>query len=288
MDGVFTAPDEDGAIRFVTVRFRQEMKSFSGLNLIDATGKKLGSLKLAGDDTTYKIWEGEFAEGATVQLQKGVPTPLGIQAVLKKDGSISAELVDTAEFTLQVQGVQTGASRQLIPTSTHFPYHQTSVARITMVNNADAAVGTLKEGTMRKVASFTFSGAVATGYHAHIQGLVFDVQSNGVALSNWKVGTGADILQASCSVNSSNTSSVDCASIPESLQTVGPWLRTLSLYANVSVNAGATDPYVRISLSEPGAVGKAGSVNWTDGSGRFNWIESPTPIAVGTRWTVTK
>ena len=267
----------------MNLRLRQEVKSLSGLVLIDSTGKQVGTLKLAGDDVTNQRWKGEYATGSTV-LRRDIPTQLGIRAILKTDRSISSELFDTAEFSLQVQGMQTGISKQIIPTATHYPYHQTALAHIQSIANILPATGKLQSGLRQKVASFGFSGTFVNGTSLSLEEVDLRIAAAGVKVSNWKIGGDAEIQQAGCGIDSSDPMLLSCSSIPETVRSVNG-MRVLSVFADVTVLSGSTLPTFQVSLPTPGSVGANGSVHWTDGTGHFNWIEGPTPLVNGTLWT---
>ncbi len=286
LDGTFLATEEEGEIRFVTLRLRQEVRSLSGFVLVDSTGFEIGKLKLATDDTTNTIWKGDFPSGG-YRLKKGVPVQLGVKAQTKLIGSVSSELFDTAEFYIQVQGVQTGASKQILPTNTHYPYHQTALARIVRVGNELPDTGSVQQGLRRQIASFTFSGAIANGGALRLTELDFHIESSGVQLSNFKVGGSAEIQQADCSTDPANTKALSCSTIPDAVSTI-TGNRVISLYASVTVADGAVAPWLQVSLESPGSVGVNGSVHWTDGSGNFNWIEGASPVAKSARLDVSK
>ncbi len=76
---------------------------------------------------------------------------------------------------------------------------------------------------------------------------------------------------------------VSCIAIPDELGTLtGP--RTLRLFGDVSVDSGASSPFLQLSLNQAGSVGQSGAIQWTDGTGHFVWTELPSPVARGTMW----
>jgi hypothetical protein len=287
LDGTFTSQDEDGELRFVTVTLRREVKSLSGLTLIDGTGNEIGKLRLSLDDTNKRIWQGDFASGGII-LRKGVPTTLGVRVTLKKDSVTSAELLETEDFRIQLLGKTSSISIHLVPGISHFPSHQAALSRIQSVKNAGEASGTLQAGSRRQIASFAFSGAVVTpGGTLRIEQLMFDLQSSGVALSSFKVGGTAEIQQADCGIDSATPQMLSCSLIPDAVNTVNG-TRVIYVFANVAVLSGSALPSLQLSLQSPGSMNISGAVRWTDGAGRFNWMEGSAPLAVGTKWMVTK
>lgn len=287
IDGTFTSQDEDGELRFVTVTLRNEVKSLSGLTLVDGAGNEIGKLKLALEDQYDKIWKGEYASGGYM-LRKGVPVTLGIKASLKKDGVTSAELFETEDLRIQLQGSSSNTAIYLAPTTYHYPNHQVALGRIQNVQNAGPATGSLQAGLRRQIAAFAFSGAVfSQGGNIRLEQLTFGLQSAGLALSNFKVGGTAEIQQADCGIDTSAPQMLSCSQIPEAVNTVNG-TRMIYVFANVTVLSGSTLPNLQLSLPSPGSMNVSGSVRWTDGAGRFNWFEGSTPVAVGTKWAVTK
>jgi hypothetical protein len=78
---------------------------------------------------------------------------------------------------------------------------------------------------------------------------------------------------------------VSCALIPGAIGTFdGSTPLPLELRANMSLTAGVTTPYIQVSLPAAGSTESFGSVQWTDGSTTFNWIEGSSPLLTGTRF----
>jgi len=289
IDGVFQTAEEDVYIRAVNVRFLQEVKSFSGLILVDPVGKEIGRVKVSSNDVNRLNWYGEIASG-TYKIPKNTPTRLGLRASLKPEGqgAISAELVQSADFSIDTQGVASVQFRQLVATDAHYPIHQTVLSKLTLVRNASWPTGTLQAGLKKAVGSFSFSGTLLPSSNLSLDEVTFRVQSAGVKLTNWMIGGQSEIEQSSCGVDSIDPGLIVCSAIPENMRTIGASPRTLSLMADVAVLSGSVVPSIQVQIPSPGSVGKAGSIRWTDGSARYSWIEGTTPVATGTAWTVTK
>ena len=288
LDGTFVSTDSNAVVRIVTLTLRQEVKSFSGLVLVDATGKALIPLKIAGDDPTHKIWKSDVSASGAYTFLKGVPATLGVVASMRgRSEGQSSELLDVSDFRLDVQDVPSGTSHQLLPTDKHYPYQITAQSRITQVRNALDWNGTLQSGLRRQVASFSFSGAIAPGTQIKLEELDFNVIASGLKLSNWKVGSSSVLEQDDCSVDAGQPNMVSCTQLPDTLSVVGAAPLTLSLFADVTVGSGAVLPSLQVQLNQPGTVGVNGAIHWSDGAGHFNWIEGTAPIAASTKWNVT-
>jgi hypothetical protein len=282
-DALFTSP-EDADVRLVEVRLRDRVRSFSGLVLVDSTGKDVATFKLLSSDDAEERWRGEVAAGM-LRLAKDVTTRLGIKAQMKTDAS-SGEWVEVENISVNAQGVTTLNTYVLGGASRNSPYHQTALSRLSRVTNALADTSTLALGARRKVASFTFSGSVISGNGVVLEELLFNVSMDGLTLSNWMIGGDSSIQQYGCGIES-GTQQVSCTSIPESLRTANP-STTLSLFADVAAKPGATNPSLQVSLQSPGSMSAVGSIRWSDGLTRFGWLQGATPLAKGTLWSITK
>jgi hypothetical protein len=83
---------------------------------------------------------------------------------------------------------------------------------------------------------------------------------------------------------SANGSTVSCATIPVELGALQNGSRTLQLYGSVTFDQGAQNPFLQVSLNEAGGVGQSGAIQWSDGTGDFNWVELDSPLVRGTEW----
>jgi hypothetical protein len=292
LDGTFTAEDEDLVVSLSDLIFRREFRSLNKIWLVDADGKQLMEYLISTSDSEKRRWQAVPSSGSgSYRLTKGKPTLLGVKVLLdsRDTGGSSDEIVEIERFSIDAVGATSGLTRQLIPSNQHYPTHVTAQAELTGAKNALPATGTLQTGLRRQIGAFTFSGMLIPGAQLKISELTFNVERTGVALNRIRIGGLAEVEQADCSVESGDMMIVSCPAIPEMVDDViynGG--RTLHLIADVSLNGSNTQGTLRASLADPGAIGRNGAIKWTDGTGRFNWIDAAAPVAVGTMWTVTK
>ncbi len=287
IDGVFTSVEEDATLRLVSLWLRREVKSVDKMYLVDQSGKKLFELFLETDDTDKRKWK-SGTTGTGITLAKGAPTVLGIRMLLKPTGSgVPEELVEFERFSIDVSGVPSAQSRQLVPTDQRSPMHQTALAALRSVKNTLSANGTLQTGSNRQIAAFTFSGVILPGATINLSELSARLELEGVTVSNVRIGGPSEVQQASCSFEGFDATRVFCPVIPDMVKYLESGTgRILSLYATV-MNAGNGTHTLRAYLESAGAIGQNGAVRWTDGTGRFTWIESNQFPVSGTKWTVT-
>jgi hypothetical protein len=285
LQGTFTVP-EDSHIRIPEVTLRREIRSIERLYLIDAQGREIMPLELATSGNAEKrIWRWEGGSGTI--LKANTPTVFGIVAVMKPIGTgASQELWEIEEFSITAVGTTTGQSRDLVPSDTAIPpMHQTALGRIGGALNALTPTASLRAGTKKQIASFSFSGSTAPGAELALEGLTFRMSGTGVAVSAVRIGDGSEVNSAECSMDPGSPGMINCDTIPSALRTLNG-LRTLSLYATVAMMAGKSEGSLQILLDDPGTIGRQGAVRWTDGTSHFTWVDLPKPVATGTRWSV--
>lgn len=284
-DGV-VHPDNAGDVRIVTLRFRSELTSVASVFLVDSSGRQLATLvrgSADNGDNKYRTWEALLPSGS-LHLNGNADTLLGFEVLLKThdEGGIPNELIEPTTFTVIMQEDQSGDTKQLIPTSTHFPQHQTVQAMITSVQNGKTG-GNISAGKKLNLASFQFAGVLQPDADLGVTSLQMTVDTTGITASNWYVMTTDRPDQFPCSVNG-NIVSCD---IGNNAGDIGSGVRTFNVYADIAVQSGAPASTVRVSLGDPGGIGRPGAVAWTDGVGTYNWLDFPgTTVLQGPQWTV--
>lgn len=289
-DGMFTSQSEDVAIRFVDFAVRQQVRSIDHLILVDSSGTEIVTLTLSTNNNTNNLnWHGELAQGSAYVLHKGMPTQLGLEAVLKNAGAggVPNELFDTQSFSMIAQGVTTGASYNLVPEQTHYPLHQTATSHITAVQNAGSGSATVTAGSSRTIGTFRVSGETMTGGSLILEALNFTLQATGVSASHYRIGGPSVIQQADCSADTSVPQHITCTVIPSAFQTIHNSV-TISVFADVSLNPGAAGGELQLTFDGRGQIGQSGAVHWSDQVGHYTWIESTVPLENGTAWTVSQ
>ncbi len=281
----FFSHQEAMIVRGATVKFKNEAKSIDALTLISSSGAELGRLTLDVYDSTKKTWKATFSSGdGYTTLKQDQENTLAIEALLKgpSSGGFSEEMIQVDDFSLTVEGGFTHNTYASRPVDFPFPQHQTSFARITGVTNALEISGGLPVGNDELIAGFTFRAEEISQANTAISELEFEiskssnVQSTGFTLEATDTNTTVECTVAG--------NVVTCANIPEELGALQAGSRTLRLSADILLSSGAQNPFLQISLNQPGAIGTNGGVRWTDGSGDFNWMELAAPVARGTRW----
>jgi hypothetical protein len=149
------------------------------------------------------------------------------------------------------------------------------------VTNVLGEKGVLKTGVSQLLGSFALAGQTVPDTRLQVTSIEFEVEKDGVAVTQWQLGASDSTLRYGCSA--SNTT-VSCLVIPSELGVIYPLPRTLHLYGDVTVDQGAQKPFLQVSLNQAGTIGVNGAIRWTDEIGQFNWVELNTPIVKGTRW----
>lgn len=161
-----------------------------------------------------------------------------------------------------------------------YPTFVTARGKIESIVNAGPNESVLTAGAQRLLAEFRVRGS-RTDSQADVRltSLVFQIESSGdVTLSDVDIRVAGSDAAVDCTVGGSQVSCV----LPPSVGEVDDGEKVLRVYGDVTLAPGADDPYVRLTLNEPGSPSSAGSVTWTDGDTTFQWVSADAPIVRGT------
>ena len=249
----------------------EEVYSLESLYLRNYLGEHMSELQLDYRDDSDRTWIAEFGTGKYI-LPERTGTILALEAELriKNKGGISNERFRIKNMRLTVQPVGGANSFNLIGGSAHYPYQRTALGRITSVENVVSGTGTtIQEGDSRLLAEFSFTAEAVDDSFVHLEWLDFDVEANGVDVSDWELELSGVAQHITCS---EDDDTVHCFNIPEDDGLVGIEPRTVKLYGDVYTE-GTGDHTLQIEL-DTGTDDDGGGIHWTDGTGNFNWVES--------------
>lgn len=287
MDGLYTNPDTDGPVQSVYVELFREVKGLDALVLVDEQGTEIATMALQKTNNTDKTkWYIDISSGSYV-LKNDESVRLGIKAQMKTValGGLSNELFEVRSHSLWV--LSNGNSRQIVPSDTHYPLHQTSFGRMKSVENTLGSNLTVQEGLRRTLGTFTVSGMSATGTTLMLDSINFLLEANDVNVTALKIGGVSDVQQNDCGVDKTEERTILICPLPEGFKSVGDDV-TFSVYATLSLMPSRESGYVRLANEGTGSIGNNGTLRWTDGSGTFNWVEADVTIQNGPAVTVTK
>jgi hypothetical protein len=261
-----------------------DIRSLERLELATLTGGLVASLlqRTTTDTPDYKqIFEVSLSPDRPWTIPADKDVPLVLRAVVRAKGNngFSEELVDLRSFTVTLQTLSSNETRTVVG-DTPFPKHQTAFGRITSVRSAGEQTGVLKDGTGMVVGSFSFRGRAVTGSTVGLEELLFTIDRTGnVQVNNWSLTRHGSSANLPCTIGSDSV--VTCLGLTSLGGLTATDDLTLDLRADIR---GADGSSLRASLEQPGSPAALGSVQWTDGSGHFRWMEGVKPLAVGTLW----
>lgn len=279
----FFAALEPVTVRGAEVKLKNKIDSIDAMFIVDRDGVELGQITLDKIfDSNEKTWRGQFT--GTYSIPKGEERTIGIEVRMKpKDGGgASEQLVQVDTFKISALGEWSQDSYTSAPNDFTFPKHQTAQAVITAVTNSLSETGAPPVGTKQLVAGFTVGGMRAQGSIFRVESFEFTVaQATSVHTSNWKLGTTEGGETMDCSTSGTV---VSCSNLPETLGTLSDGPRNFRLFADVTLDPGAQNPFLQVSLGEAGSPEAFGAISWTDGTGHFRWVDLPSPLARSTNW----
>ena len=282
------ARENPAELRIVKVTLEREARTFSGIYLFTGSGKEIAKLKLDVYDRDDETWIVSFEPGQSgLILPERKGSTFVLQAQLRRlhERGFSEEWIEVKKMFVMVgEVVDPTVQYQIVPTSAHYPAHQTVQARITQVESFLSGTGSLDQGAGKHLASFSFEIEKDPVADFRVRHLRFHVHNApGIRVTNWELrGEGTERRHA-CNTEESDSqeqSIVDCSAIPEELGR----LEVLDLYGDTDLSQASRGDTLQVNLEVPGSLSESGDVRWTDGSADYQWIESPAPVAKGRIW----
>ncbi len=287
-DGMIRSTGETAKIALVQVKLFNEVRSIDRLELVTSSGQLVATLmrRINTDTVDYKqTFEAQVYPEQQVTIPNDTDIRLVLRAVIRTadNAGFSDELLHVRTFSFTMQGDRTNQSFN-VPLSGPFKKHQTSFGRITRVTRVSPITASLVSGTGVVIGSYSFSGSVIPGKNLRLRQLVFSLTKSGSAtVSGWMLVHRVSGASVTCTTND-QAMTITCLALDQAVGLLTPGVPLiLDLKATVSVPAGTHDSILETSLKAAGSPESLGSIEWTDESGIFRWVEGRTPVAEGTR-----
>ena len=290
-DGFFQPRNEKAFFNSVTIKLRKESRAIAELYLVDEEGNKVMTLSKDIYDDEERTWKGQATSGNPYFIAP-VGETFALEARIKaRDAEgFPNELIQVKWMSAVISPENKKTeSYQIVAAQPHYPPHQTVQARVTSVKSTYIMTGSLSLGQGGQLlARFEIAGDVLDGAQLWIDDLLFTVESSeDVIVRNMRLNRDHE-----CTVG---FKTVNCSGIPQEMgliaDTSGRNLPLVfELYGDVSYDKDEVRRFLTIdllkpgTLSMPGSPGEDGAVHWNDGSGRYLWVDLPTPLAIGTTW----
>ncbi|MBM3231562.1 S-layer homology domain-containing protein [Candidatus Peregrinibacteria bacterium] len=285
-DGFITGNAKNFVVNNVTVVFHDEPKNLAALYLVDEKGREIAMFSHDTYDQKDRTWKAQGSSlSSSVYPASGARFGLKIRLKERGNGGFAEEILRVKTFTVYtVDADNAEISQQAIPSDTHFPPHQTVQASLDRVTNGFASTMPFVEGNALQVAKFLFDTTVLPEAVFTLEQLTFTVdEERHVTLGDWSVSVDGG-EQTICTRDTLTMVLCSGLSVPEDVSDVS------SVTLTARVVAAGSAPHFRIDLDDPGffsvfsGEGRIGSVVWSDGSGRYQWLRMRAPIAKGTEW----
>lgn len=285
--GVLRSTAESAKVAAVQVKVFQESRAIERLEVVLSDGTVIAKLlkRTTTDLPDYKLtYETQIVPEQQYSIPANTDVPVALRAVVRvRDlGGFSEELVQVRTFSVTIRGETTNETKNL-GLNGPFPKHQTSFGRITGVGRVSPVSAKLASGTGFLIGSFSFSGSAVNDTTLSLRQLNFSVYRTGTVLvQGWTLQNRETGASTTCSFNEA-AMTVTCPNLLllAAIRRDAPLV--MDLKANIFVSPSATDASLEVFLDAAGSPESLGSVEWTDGTGQFRWIEGPSPVARGTR-----
>ena len=292
-DGLFINTREDGIITLIQITIEKNVKSLRSFHLVDEHGTLIAKLNVELNSTQERLkWEAR--ENAFVEeffIAKNDATPLFLLAELRDrdlEGGIPGEILEVRDWSLIMQSLDHERSWQFLPEKKVHPFHQTVQGEIIDVQEVSSLTNTeLRDGEARVLGRFTFTGKTVSAAKLSLEELIFTIKPEGLDTSKHRLYH-PDGRSTECFVENIEGTSITCPILDQSMGHIRDEGLTLEFRGDIALLAGAVNPTIRVSLDEPGTIGKNGAIRWTDQTGRYNWVDLPKPLAEGPVWSVLK
>lgn len=280
---------ETARITSVQVKLANEVTAIDTLELVTAgTGDVVATLnrRTTTDTSDYKLtYETQIDLAHQKQIPADTDVPLVLRAKIRSidNNGASEQLLQVRTFSVTIVGTSSTQTTN-VPAQGPFPKHQTAFGRITDVRRVSPATAAIQTGSGLIASAFSISGTALAGKTLTLEQLEFSIfKSGSVILKDWKVRIGGSQTTLPCTVNLDQTR-LTCPNLTAigSLPADTPLL--LEVLSTVSVPKNSTDSSFEIDFDQAGSPDTLGSLQWTDQSGHFRWVEGPTLLQRGTRF----
>ncbi len=286
--GVIRSPGETATVQLAQVKLFSEVRSIDHLELVTDDGQVIANLtrRTTTDTTDYKMtFEANIQPENRWRMPKDTDVHVVLRAVIRSvdNAGFADELLQVRTASVTIRG-DSSTETINIPLVGPFPKHQTSFGRITSVARVSPVSATLTSGTDVLMSTYSVGSSVIAGKRLVLRNIIFSFTKTGSAsVSNWTLRNRASGASSGCSVNES-AMTITCAMLHQAVGILTPETPLiLDLTATVTVPSGTHDSVIETSLSAAGSPESLGSIEWTDESGIFRWVEGPTPLVIGTR-----
>ncbi|MBU0458393.1 S-layer homology domain-containing protein [Patescibacteria group bacterium] len=215
-------------------------------------------------------------------LEKREERYIYVRAQLSEDqqGGVSGEELEVSAIQIEGSGMWSNKTYNQ-STTDDFNSFQTGRSDVIGITNAGAATDLLVAGTNILIGEFRFEGRTVSGTaDLEITDIVFTIGANDdVAVSNMQLGSEGSTDRINCTIVSNKGT---CSTIPDYLGSFEKAPRIIQIFGDVTIPAGALRPSLQLSINNPGSIGSAGDLTWTDGSSSFTWVPTGTPVVRGT------
>ncbi|MFA5799383.1 MAG: S-layer homology domain-containing protein [Candidatus Peribacteraceae bacterium] len=276
---------ETAHIAAVQVKFFAEARSVKRFELTTLTGSVVAVLKqrTTNDTSDYKqIYEAQINANEQVQIPADTDVPLVLRALVRgiDDNGFSDELLEVRSFIITFIGDQSNETKSVV-TPPPFPKHQVAFGRLARIERISPENEVLASGTGVVVSAFGFTADVIPEKTLSLTQLIFTLQRSGdFSVQNWRIGRQGSSLEVPCT--SGQDSTLTCSNLSDVIGVMKAGVAILELRADIAVPRDSVSHMLQTSLIDPGSPSSLGSVQWTDQSGEFRWVEGHTPLVWGT------
>lgn len=278
--------DEPVEIRSIEVRLTSEVSSIAGFEVLDEFGYVLGSAALdlvaSAGRNVYTL---DLNPDVAYFIDQDEEVILAVRPRTKEndEGGSSGQTAKLSAIVITATGRWTSKNQLVSTSGPDFQSHETALATITTIRNADRTSGAFAVGSNKRLGKFLFESRSSNDASAdpRLTQISFDVSApSEVNLSNPVLVDVESGLTHSCSIGSSV---ITCSSIPESLGSLqAP--RTLAVNADVSLVGNHPNPFLMIEINTAGRPASSGDITWTDGVSSFTWVPFDSPVTQGTSY----
>ncbi len=276
----FFAQSEPIDVDMIRVRFSSDPSSIQQVRIYaEDDGRLLGtSFRDGSGDYEVALSPGELV------LEHRIEEGVYVRALMKPadGGAAGGQIVQIEHIEVDGDGQWSDSDYTVTSTEIFLPF-ETTPAVITIFRSTGSVTSlgfisgpnvTLGEFDVR-------ARSTDNDYTVALESLVFRLTaSSSVTLDDVELTVPDTGASTSCTISSST---ITCDDISVSVGTIDTMQR-LRLIGDVTLDSGAVNPFLQVSLQEAGGPNSPGDIEWTDGSHTYDWVPFEEPVARGIRY----
>ncbi len=283
------ARTEKQSVALAKVVLSNEMRSIQSFQVMSEDGTVLATLlqRTTADLPEYKkIYEGQVPIENQVSFPVNSSQKLILRANVRSaaEGGISDELLSIQSFSVTLR-TESNETMNIVGEPPFFK-HQTTFGMNPSLEKIPLPSQNIVAGTGKILYQLKATIPDVPAREFALRQIQWNVQAQNVTLSNITLSRMGN-APISCSMNT-NEMTITCVLTQSTIGLLSSSTTPFMLQADAVLDMGKASGSLTLSLPYTGSPSERGNIEWTDGSGKFQWIEKDAPLLPSEMITITK